>query len=337
MSSSTSPLLSPEEIAVRAGRNAPVLHLPLRAELFSERETRLRQRAAGHAMRDYLVLMADLAHAQHRLLQSYPDVALPGEAALLDAARAGQPPVPAAQWPRDPAWREGLHRLLDELLPRLTPGPAREAVEALRALDAASLEHQADCLLRELGSELTMAYTPFVAAALQAYWTHLVLATQEKRSTDRLAPFGRIDDAGACPCCGSLPVASVARIDPGFGGLRYLQCSLCSTQWHMVRIKCSRCESTKGIHYESLQAVDDHGSAARKSAVEAEACDDCGHYLKIVHKERDFEVEPVADDLATLTLDLLMGEAGFQRHGANLLLLFGEADGPGEPHDGAGG
>ena len=61
------PLLSPEEIAVRAGQQAPFLHLPLRAEVFAERDIRLRQRAAGHAMRDYLLLMADLARAQHDL------------------------------------------------------------------------------------------------------------------------------------------------------------------------------------------------------------------------------------------------------------------------------
>lgn len=287
-------------------------------------------------MRDYLVLMADLTRAQHELLQSYPQVALPEADALLAAASAGKPPVPAAQWPRDPHWRDGLHRMLDTLLPRLQAGPARGVVEQLRALDSDALEHQADCLLRDLDSELEMAFTPFIAAALQTYWTHLVLATQAEHGDERLAPFGRIDDPGSCPCCGSLPVASVARIDPGFGGLRYLQCSLCSTQWHMVRIKCARCESTKGIHYESLQSVDDTSTTARKSAVEAETCDDCGHYLKIVHKERDFEAEPVADDLATLTLDLLMAEAGFQRHGANLLLLFG--DGPHDaPDDGGGG
>ena len=39
-------------------------------------------------------------------------------------------------------------------------------------------------------------------------------------------------------------------------------------------------------------------------------------------------VEPVADDLATLTLDLLVAETGLQRHGVNMLLLFGESEEP---------
>jgi FdhE protein len=50
--------------------------------------------------------------------------------------------------------------------------------------------------------------------------------------------------------------------------------------------------------------------------------------------EKDPEVEPVADDLASVTLDLLVSEAGHQRSGHNLMLLFGE---PEIPDDGGGG
>ncbi|MGP1683771.1 MAG: formate dehydrogenase accessory protein FdhE, partial [Giesbergeria sp.] len=65
--------------------------------------------------------------------------------------------------------------------------------------------------------------------------------------------------------------------------------------------------------------------------VEAEACDSCHHYLKIMHVARDVHIEPVADDLATLTLDLLVSEAGYSRHGTNMLLLFGDGDQSTEP------
>jgi FdhE protein len=41
--------------------------------------------------------------------------------------------------------------------------------------------------------------------------------------------------------------------------------------------------------------------------------------------EKDPEVEPVADDLASVALDLLVSEAGMQRSGHNLMLLFGES------------
>ncbi len=332
---STIPLLSPEEIAVRSGRQAPLLHLPDRATVFAEREIRLRQRAAGHAMRGYLLLMADVAHAQHAVLQSYPAVPLPDAQALLQAVQAGQPPLPADLWPRDPQWREGLHRMLDALLQGLPDGTVRSTLEKLRALPVEALERQADRLLQHVTFGLELAFAPFIAAGLQAYWTQLVIATQSEHGAERLAPFGRIADATLCPCCGSLPVASVARTDPGFGGLRYLHCALCSTQWHMVRVKCAHCESTKGIHYQSLEPLlAETAVPPGQPAVEAETCDECGSYLKIVRRDRDPEVEPVADDLASLTLDLLVAEAGFSRHGANLLLLFGD---PERPDDGGGG
>ena len=143
--------------------------------------------------------------------------------------------------------------------------------------------------------------------------------------------FGRIDDPTVCPCCGSRPTASISRIGAEASGYRYLHCALCSTQWHMVRIKCSHCLSTKGIHYQSLaqrDAAPDDAAPGAQPVVEAETCDSCGHYLKIVHMERDHNVEPVADDLATLTLDLLVSEAGFERHGVQMLLLFGDSDPP---------
>ena len=290
---------------------------------------RLRQRAAGHSMRDFLLFTAELARSQHALLQAYPAVALPDAGALDAASRAGLPPLPATLWPRDPAWRTGLTRLIDDLLPRLAGSPARPVVAALRQADTTWLELQADRLLRGTMRGLDLGTAPLVAAALQAYWTHLVLATEAARGADRLPPFGRVDDATHCPCCGTLPTASVSRIGADATGHRYLHCALCATQWHMVRVKCSHCEKTEGIHYQSLRAADADDAPSARSPIEAETCDSCGHYLKIVRMERDPRVEPVADDLASTTLDLLVADAGYQRHGVNLLLLYGDPDDPG--------
>lgn len=321
-------LLTPEEIAVQAGQQVPYLRLPERASVFADREMRLRQRSAAHPMRDFLLFMAELARAQHELLQSFPAVALPDAAALDAASRAGSAPLPAASWPRDALWRATFRGLLDRLVPRLQGSPAQAAVLALREIDDERLEQQADRLLNGVMLGLDMAAAPLIAAALQAYWTQLVLATEAARGSDRLAPFGRTDDPALCPCCASAPTASISRIGGDAGGHRYLHCALCSTQWHMVRIKCTHCQSTKGIHYQSLQAVTaDTSTGAAKDAVQAETCGECGHYLKIVHMERDAHVEPVADDLASVTLDLLVSEAGFERHGVNLMLLFGDPGG----------
>ena len=328
-------LLTPEEIAVQAGQRTPFLRLPERS-VFADRELRLRQLAAGHPMRDFLLFMTELARAQHERLQHYPAVALPDAAALDAASREGAPPLPALGWARDPAWRSELRALLDALLPRLASRPenagVQAVVKALRACDDATLERQADRLLGGVVVGLDLGAAPLIAAGLQTYWTQLVLSTEAARGNDRLTPFGRTDDATLCPCCGSRPTASITRIGADESGYRYLHCALCSTQWHMVRIKCAHCDSTKGIGYQSLEAVGgaDRPSVVAKDAVQVETCDECGHYLKIVHMERDAHVEPVADDLASLTLDLLVSEAGRERHGVNLMLLFGDPEAAGD-------
>jgi FdhE protein len=178
---------------------------------------------------------------------------------------------------------------------------------------------------------LDLGTAPLIAAALQLHWTRLVLHTQAEYGGDRLAPFGRVDDPLVCPCCGCRPTASVTRIGAEGSGWRYLACSLCSTEWHYVRIKCTHCEGTQGISFQSLLGQDDGDDEAGESAVEVECCDPCRHYLKIVHMARDPHVEPMADDLASLTLDMLISEAGYQRHGVNLMLLFGDPEPPPDP------
>ncbi|MDZ4356688.1 MAG: formate dehydrogenase accessory protein FdhE, partial [Variovorax sp.] len=77
MSSSPPPIrttrvLDPEQIAMQAGQQMPFLRLPVRAAVFSDRQLRLRQLAASHPMREYLIFIADLAQAQHQVLQAYP-------------------------------------------------------------------------------------------------------------------------------------------------------------------------------------------------------------------------------------------------------------------------
>jgi FdhE protein len=80
----------------------------------------------------------------------------------------------------------------------------------------------------------------------------------------------------------------------------------------MVRVKCSHCQTTAGISYQSVEG----GSRA----IRAECCDTCRTYRKILYQEEDADVEPVADDLASLALDLLLSEEGYHRATANPLL-----------------
>ncbi len=327
-------VMSPEEISAKAGGETPFLHMPQRGTLFAERAMRLRQLARGHAMEGFLGFMADLAQAQQDQLTHFPSVPLPDADALDRAASLGVPPLPASEWPRDLAWQGVLRGLVAELRAK-APAGAQPTLGHLADCSGDWLERQADCLLTGVTKGLDLGAAPVIAAALQVYWAHMVNALLQQQD-GRGQPFGRVDDATACPCCGSRPVASITRNSGDLMGQRYLHCSLCSTQWHMLRIQCTHCLSAKSIAYQSLDAAgadgdDDASGRAAVAVVQAETCDDCGHYLKIMHTDRNPFVDPVADDLATLTLDLLVSDTGLKRHGVNLMLLFGEPEPPPSP------
>ena len=83
--------------------------------------------------------------------------------------------------------------------------------------------------------------------------------------------------------------------------------------WHVVRIKCVLCGSTEGIGYRSIEG--------RPDTVKAETCDKCGRYLKILYQVKDHMLDPLSDDAASLDLDMLLAEEGFERGGQNLFLL----------------
>jgi FdhE protein len=95
--------------------------------------------------------------------------------------------------------------------------------------------------------------------------------------------------------------------------VRYLTCSVCASSWHRTRVECATCGAPGKVSYFAI----DHPSA---KGVKAEACSACGTYLKLFYREERPEAEPVADDLATLALDLLMGDEGFARGGSNWFL-----------------
>jgi len=213
---------------------------------------------------------------------------------------------------RDPVWCDVTRRILRVLMER-TSGRAREVIAGLEGARDELYEAQASKLLAGITFGLDAGTAPLIAAGLQVYFTHLAIALGANA-------IRRIDVATVCPCCGSRPTASIARIGGEEAGYRFLHCALCSTQWHMVRIKCTNCESTKGIHYASL----DDGSPPDRQAWKAECCDECGTYLKIGYMDRNQHVEPTADDLASLALDLLVSETGKESSGVNFMLIHGD-------------
>ena len=58
----------------------------------------------------------------------------------------------------------------------------------------------------------------------------------------------------------------------------------------------------------------------QSEAIKAEACPSCHSYRKIFYQEKDLNVDPIADDLATLQLDILMADEGLERSSGNPFL-----------------
>ncbi len=301
---STTAILQPGEIEPPVGE-IPFLYIPARDSVFRERAVRLRALAQGHVMQEFLLFMADLTDAQHAALAVLAQVPLPSAAQTALGREHGMPPLSVQSWPRDAAWQKALAQIIVHVMKTATPTATR-ILQRLQAMDSAALETFATEILAGNFDDMDLGAAPFVAAALQVYWTHLSTALGTRA-------FAAGDIVNLCPVCASPPVSSVVRIGGAENALRYLCCSVCNAQWHMVRVKCSNCESTAGISYFMI--------AGTSGAVKAEACEACGTYLKIMHMDKDQYVDPVADDLATLALDLMMDESGQLRSGPNLFLI----------------
>ncbi|QNB13577.1 formate dehydrogenase accessory protein FdhE [Paraburkholderia tropica] len=301
----TQRILDPEQIQAQDPSAIPRIRLPERGTLFKERATRLRKLADHNPIGGYMRLMAALVDAQQQALDHF-DACMPEREAIDRAQRHSMPILPALGGERDPQWREVLRRLADrvEAAGAVTPALAN-VLDSLRAMSDAQLDAQADALLAQRHAEVSPATAPFIMAALQVVWTDLA-----SRLNTRDVPY--VDAPGVCPVCGTPPVASIVRVGGTLQGYRFTQCSLCATEHHVVRVKCTNCDSTKGIAY--------HGIEGGSDAVKAESCDECHTYRKIGYQDKDLDFEPLADDLASLTLDLLMGEAGYRRASANPLL-----------------
>ncbi len=280
----------------------PRLFIAKERFVFQERANRLRQLAASSEIAGYLLLMAHVADAQHDALAKYTDLPGPSAEKISLSQSHGMPPLQSTGWQRDPQWLAILADILAYVDKQTDVVDTAKVIIKAIAADIKdqpeALENLADAVLARFDEGIDTARAPFVMAALQVYWTRLAIDFDEKE-LPVITPFG------VCPCCGSLPVSSVVRIGGSRDGMRYATCSLCTTEWHIVRVTCTHCENTENINYHAIEG----GS----EAIKAESCPSCHTYRKIFYQNKDHMVEAVADDLASLELDVLMGEEGLFR------------------------
>ena len=258
--------------------------------------------AKDHPLADYLLFAADVADSQLSVLENQP---IPQDPRLkpenLSAQFLAEQPLDCQKWQRDPVWRELLYALLRDMKPKSNE-QSLQTIEWLEKTSVAELEQLADRILAQDFAQIGSDKAVFIWAALSLYW--LQLTQQIPHSSN--AESG--ENLHICPICSAAPVASVIH----FGttqGLRYLHCSLCESEWNMVRAKCTSCNNAQHIDYWSIDN--------EFAAVKTESCNDCHSHLKIMYQDKDPHVEAVADDLANIFLDIEMEEKGFSRSGLN--------------------
>jgi FdhE protein len=281
----------------------PPVRMPDPTAVFASRAERFAALASGSSMADFLSFMEAIARAQSAALG-----ALPVETLSALSPRQGMPPLDRRKWRPSPSWQQGLAVILDRLATAALTPKTRSALERLAGQDAHVLDMLAEKAVRFESGEGEPGEACLAFAALQVYWTRMagLIEPGDREGLIRL---------GACPVCGSPPVASLVHSAGSLAGSRFLVCSLCATEWHLVRIKCANCDSTKGIAYLEIEGAG--------GLVKAETCDECRTYTKIIYTEKAPKAEAFADDLASLGLDLLVGSAGWRRASPNPFLLPG--------------
>ncbi|MDG2915779.1 formate dehydrogenase accessory protein FdhE [Bisgaard Taxon 10/6] len=279
--------------AASSFQNPPLLFSSPK-NLYARRAQRLRQLAENHPFRDYLLFAAEVVDAQNLILAENP---LEKTEFAFNQIR----PLDVEHWQRQAKWREYLTALLAEIKPNANE-QMLGTIDWLEKASSEELEQSADKLLAQEYSQVASDKAVFIWAALSLYWVQLA------QFIPHHAALESGEDLHTCPVCNSAPVASVIHFGSN-QGLRYLHCALCESEWNVVRAKCTICDQSEKLEYWGIDSD--------KEAVKAEACGDCHTYLKTVYQEKDPYVEPVADDLASLFLDIEMEEKDFSRSGLN--------------------
>ncbi len=300
--------LRPDPSRIGGVGDAPFASLPDPATMFAARAERFDALATDHPLGDYLRFLAGLARVQHATLATLPPLPPANEAERALRITHAMPPLSPQDLDGDAAFAATLDRLLAgvaALDPALVPEAARDAAARLAALSAPQRTALATSVSAGAYPADQLAECLFAAAALQLHLARRA-ATLDAGALKAVAD-------GVCPACGSAPVASLVVGWTRAAKARYCACPLCATQWNHVRVKCTACGATDAMLY--------HGVAEVSPDVAVETCGTCRSYIKHMQQHADPRLDPLADDIASYALDLLIREDGFRRGGLNPLFV----------------
>lgn len=306
----TTPIKPVEEIE-KGLFHTPFWLAPSRT-VFEERSTRFKELAQSEKSEWglYLHLLATLCEIQQTIL-TQATITLPtlyqGQTVLPDATQ-GKIPTEFFTIFMD---------LLAQTEGKVTTTVANEIIK-LKALNQNEAEDLAQRILTNQAHATERSREIWVQAALQIIWTSWAYQLTENH-------VAITEKRTHCPCCGTEAVGSVVLISSELTGLRYMHCPMCNSRWNALRAKCPTCDQAGGIN---IQRIDANTSPTELSpayaAAHAESCESCHTYRKLYRQDKQQYTDPIADDLATLGLDIAVGETNYERGGANPFLLLSE-------------
>jgi FdhE protein len=280
----------------------PFAVLPDPSAVFADRARRFRALASGNELEPYLEFLTNLCQAQQDIQADLPPPSLP-PSNFGQALERGMPPIARTSFEPDDVTAT-LDRLLQRLGGLQVPAPTAAAISALRSVPTHERRKQVIDALND-SEPGDIASRVLATASLQVHFVRLAGTLV----VDHLKPIAD----GACPVCGSPPMTSSVVGWPNAHNTRFCTCPLCATRWNVVRVKCVLCSATGGITYRSIEGQPD--------TVKAETCDTCRRYVKILYQVNDPKLEALADDVATVGLDMLLAEEGWKRGSQNPFLL----------------
>lgn len=276
-------------------KQIPLVFYPSAKTLYTHRVERLQALARKSPFSDYLNFCLQIAQQQANLVKQQP-VELHQSIPLNN----DNPPLSLKNLPLSDVWQKYLNQLLQAIsdtTPQITL-----IIESLLKNSAEQLQQKALYLLNGELNKVEGNESIFIWSALSLYYCQLASQIKGKAVAENT------DNSWLCPVCNSMPVASVIQIG-GNNGLRYLHCSLCESEWYVPRVKCTSCDDLQHIEYFSLDNT--------LAAIKTECCHTCQSYLKIFDQDKDPHLEVIADDIASLILDIKTEEEGFAKSGIN--------------------
>lgn len=293
--------LRPDPSKIGAIAQPPFAIIPDPRAVFSRRAERLEHLAQSSRLAAYLRFLAALSRVQAAL--AAPAEPLPPARVAL-ARESRMPPIDRLLLAADHGLSALLDRVLDAAAGIEMPDLASAARDAVRGADSETRRWLFRNVLSDEVPPEDAAPHLWAAVAVQIRAAALA-ATLD---ADALVPIR----VGVCPCCGGRPATSLVLGTVRIEGARYAVCATCATLWNEVRVKCLACGSTKGIGYRGL---------SDEAVVKAEVCDECHSWVKILYQNRDTGLDPIADDVGSLGLDVRMRDTEWRRAGFDPFLV----------------